>query len=35
MTTPSAELTDLPELRVVGVQLEAPFDELQHEVPRA
>ena len=30
-----AELTDLPELRVVGVRVEAPFDELRHRVPAA
>lgn len=35
MTTIAAELTDLPELRVVGVQLEAPFEELRHRVPMA
>ncbi|MGY5884281.1 GyrI-like domain-containing protein [Modestobacter lacusdianchii] len=35
MTTTSPELTDLPAQRVVGVQVEAPFDELRHRVPMA
>jgi predicted transcriptional regulator YdeE len=35
VATNSPEVTDLPELRVVGVQLEAPFDELRHRVPVA
>ena len=35
MDDATAELTDLPELRVVGVQVEAPFDELRHRVPAA
>ena len=30
-----AELTELPELRVVGVEVEAPFDELRDRVPAA